>query len=303
MAIVSHHYGITGPVPFCDVDVAVDNRLFLDACAIRMTAGPEPYRTEAIDCLVTFFDVVARAAMSSDPTERARGRTLLQKFTEPKETRFGLAAAGFQGHGGGDDIGADIWEALITDLVALMAVGVLSRVEHLPLFVEGVGNDITSDVTTRLMFTPLARFTAEMLRRYPEFGSGSHVTRVVERQVWDPATRSWRVGRYELPVVGGEPLLLVPTGWARPNLLMSSRLFYEKTVLDFVQDEDVVVLSSGRLHKTPKKVLRGYPGAGPGVRTNRAIALRAQDADTDLVKLYEDHVRMRLMAEGRLLAG
>ncbi|MDH6677553.1 hypothetical protein M2284_001752 [Rhodococcus sp. LBL1] len=301
MATITDHYGMSGPVPFCDVDVDIDSRLFLDACAVRMTAGPEPYRSEALTALETFFQAVARAVMSGDPATRARGRVLLQRFVEPWETRFGLAAAGFRGHGGADDVGSVIWDALVNDLVALMGVGVLSRVEHLPLFVEGVGDDITSDITTRLMFSALAGFTREVVAQYPEFTAGSHTTELIERQVWDPVGLDWSIELMELPMVNGEPLLLVPTEWARKNLLMSSVRFYEKSVLDFVQAEGAVLLSGDRLHKTPKGVLRANPGAGPGVHTNRAVALRAQQADTDLVEMYEGHVRRRLSAEGRKL--
>lgn len=302
MATITSHYGISRPVPFIDVDIDVDNRLFLDACAIRMAAGAEPYRSDALHCLETFFKSIARAAMSSDPAVRAHGHALLQRFVEPWETRFGLAVAGFRGHGGGDDIGSAIWNALTTDLVALMGVGVLSRVEHLPLFVEGVGDDITSDVTTRLMFSALARFTRAVVGVYPEFTAGSGVTEVVERQVWDSISLDWRPESMELPTVNGEPLVLVPRKWARKNLLMSSERFYEKTVLDFVQAESAMVLSGGSMLTTPKRVLRTDPQTPPGVRTNGRVTLRALESDTDLVAMYEEHVRARLAAEGPQLA-
>lgn len=41
------------------------------------------------------------------------------------------------------------------------------------MFVEGVDRDITSDLTTRLMFEPLGRFTESMLRAYPQFKAGN----------------------------------------------------------------------------------------------------------------------------------
>jgi hypothetical protein len=301
MATITDHYGIRGPVPFRDVDIETDNRLFVDACAVRMTVGPEPYRTEALRSLESFFRTIAHAVMSSSMATQAQGRLLLQRFVEPRETRLGLSAAGFYGHGGAEDIGSAIWEALSTDLVALMGVGVLSRVEHLPLFVRGIGDDITSDVTTRLMFSALADFTGDVIHRIPEFASGSHTTVVVRRQVWCSTSLDWVAADVELPVVNGEPLLLVPSDWVRKNLLMSSERFYAKTVLDFIQAEQAVVLSDGRLHKTSKKALRTSPGAGPGVSTNRAAALRAMNADTDLVNEFEMHIRARLIAQGRQL--
>jgi hypothetical protein len=87
---------------------------------------------------------------------------------------------------GAEDVGAAIWDALSTDAEALVRVGVLTQVEDLPIFVDGVAEDITSDLTTRIVFQPLADFTAEMIARFPRFSSGGHSTEVVPRQVWDP---------------------------------------------------------------------------------------------------------------------
>ncbi|NKT56398.1 hypothetical protein GS896_27955 [Rhodococcus hoagii] len=42
---------------------------------------------------------------------------------------------------------------------------------------------------------------------------------------------------FELPVVDGKPLLLVPSSWARPSLLMSATRYYETKVLDYAQLE------------------------------------------------------------------
>ena len=88
---------------------------------------------------------------------------LLQHFEEPRETRLGYAAAGFSGHGGAAEVGTWIWEALTTELEALLRVGILTQIEDLPLFVEGLAEDITSDLTTRIIFEPLSKFTASMV--------------------------------------------------------------------------------------------------------------------------------------------
>lgn len=94
--------------------------------------------------------------MSSNLAQRTKALGMLQRFNEASETRLGMAEVGFRGHGAAEDIGERIWTALTTDLDALLEVGILKRLEHLPLFVEGVGKDLTSDVTTRIIFDSLA---------------------------------------------------------------------------------------------------------------------------------------------------
>lgn len=43
MPTITTHYGITGPVPFVDVEVTADNRLYVDPHAIRLRRTPQPF--------------------------------------------------------------------------------------------------------------------------------------------------------------------------------------------------------------------------------------------------------------------
>lgn len=290
MTRVSEHYGITGPVPFVDVEVDADNRLFLDPHAIRLASGPQPFQLEAVRCLDSFFSEVTRCVLSGSDVDRILGEALLQRFTEPWETRLGMSAAGFSGHGGADEIGSRIWEALNEDVRALVDVGALRRLEHLPLFVDGVDRDITSDIATRIVFAALAQFTADIVSRYPEFTSGAHRVEGVSRQVWSPESALWTETTLRLPVANGRVLLLVPKGWARPTLLMSAGRFYETTILSFAQLEQAVRDSRGKLLTTPKDRLKKQPGLARGRETNQAVTLRAIRTEDDLITAFENFV-------------
>lgn len=293
MASITTHYGITGSVPFEDVDVACDNRIFVDPHAIRLSKGPVPFVTDAVAALDTFFDTVSHDAMSNNTTDHDHGLDLLQHFREPWETRMGMSDSGFSGRGGADDVGTWIWKALRTDLAALLQVGVLKHLEDLPLFVEGVDRDITSDITTRITFAPLADFTESMVNAYPQFTAHHHTTRSVERQVWSSTAKRWELKYVELPVVDGKPLLLVPKGWARSWLLMSAGRYYETQVLSFAQIEQAGVVD-GKLVKTPKDRLREQPGLARGRETNKVVTLRAEDGGQDILEQFRDFVKQRL---------
>lgn len=292
MASITNHYGITSPVPFEDLDVARDNRIFVDPHAIRLSKGPAPFVTDAVAALDTFFDTVSRDAMSSTVSDHRHGLDLLQHFEEPWETRMGMARSGFSGHGGSVDVGSWIWSALRTDLSALLRIGILKHLEELPLFVNGIDRDITSDITTRIAFAPLADFTASMVSAYPEFTAHGHSTRSVERQVWNSTGMKWETKRVELPLVSNKPLLLVPKGWARPRLLMSAGRYYETQVLSFAQFEQATFVS-GKVLKTPKDRLRQQSALARGRNTNTVVTLRAEENGHDILAQFRRFVDER----------
>lgn len=298
MASITEYYGISRPVPFVDVDVSRDNQRYLDPHLIRLRTLPTPFAAEAVHCLDTFFDFLSRAAMSANPRTRAAALATLQRFTEPWETRFGMAAEGFSGHGGADDVGIRIWTSMTTELPALLEVGILKHLEHLPMFVRGVDRDITSDITTRIVFGPLADFTAHVLALHPEFTSRSHETKVVSPQVWDPVNRAWTTRSVRLPAPEGQPLLLVPNGWDRHTLLMSHTRYYETSLLTYIQELEAVLLSDGKLVKSSKDLLKKRPDLKRGRETNLEITLRAHNVDQDLIGIFQAFVRRQLDATG-----
>jgi hypothetical protein len=290
MKRISDFYGITGSLPFVDVDLDDDNRLYLDPHAIRLAIGPMPFAKDAVACADGFFREVTACIIVGDLASLARGEALLQRFFEPWETRLGMAVKGFRGHGGADLIGSMIWTALIQDVEALVRVGILRQIEDLPLFVKGVDRDITSDITTRLMFGPLADFTAKMIATYPEFANTGDGVREFKKQVWDPTENAWAEATVTLPVVDGKPLLLVPAGWARPTLLMSAKRFYETAVLTFAQAEQAVPLEDGTFLTTPKDSLREQSGLERGRQTNIRVTQRAFANEQDLLAFFKAFV-------------
>ncbi len=85
MAPITSVYGITGSVPFLDVDVTVDNKWFLDPRAIRLHQRADPFAVKANECTETFFeevlDCVARGrrpawTVASSAVSRAMGNSV-----------------------------------------------------------------------------------------------------------------------------------------------------------------------------------------------------------------------------------
>lgn len=290
MASITAHYGISDPVPFLDVDIATDNRMFVDPHVVRLHGASDKFAMQANECTKSFFEEVLQCVLTFN---EPRGLWLLQHFPEPWETRLGLAERGFSGRGGAEDVGSWIWRALNTDINALIHVGLLQQIEDLPLFIEGIDRDITSDITTRIIFEPLAKFTAHMVDTYPQFAAAGHRLDTFKCHAWDLAKRDWATKSFQLPVADGKPLLLVPAGWTRPTLLMSATRYYETSVLSYAQLERAVKLSTGKLVKTPKEKLMTEPGLGRGRVTNLDVTHRAHANNDDLIAQFKQFVDMK----------
>ncbi|WP_055475912.1 hypothetical protein [Gordonia sp. HS-NH1] len=299
MRRITDYYGIRGPVPFADVGVDLDNKLYLDPYKIRLDSSGESYALHARWCLDSYFDTVARCVMSTDSVERAYGEAVLKMFSEPWETRLGMSANGFRGRGGGNDVGSWIWDALNGKLDALLRVGVLKYLEELPMFVEGIDRDITSDITTRIVFSALAEFTEAMLALFPEFSTGPHRTMTITRQIWDPNLSQWTDQDMEVPAVDGRPLLLVPSAWVGNVLLMSAGRYYETTILTYAQGEQSrFSRAADEVKRLPKRLVRKLPGLGRGRSTNLRVTMRAIDNSENLVEVFRRFAAERRKERG-----
>ncbi|WP_328712287.1 hypothetical protein [Nocardia salmonicida] len=291
MSSIKDHYKIHGQVPFIDVELTVDNQMYVDPHRIRLMDTPQPFADDACRAMDIFTTEIASCVLSSNATDHRRGRDLLQHFNEPRETRLGMSAAGINGHGGAKVLGAAIWDSLAgPDLRPLLEIGILRKLEAVPVYVEGIGNDITSDLTTRIIFAALAAFTAEMVATYPEFRRHPEGMTTVQRPVWDGVNRRWRDEYFELPVAEGRPLVLVPEGWAGHTLLMSHSRFFDVEVLGWAQIEQAII-REGKVLKTPKTDLRRQPGLSRGRTTSIAVTMRAfHDSQVNLFDRFGDFV-------------
>jgi hypothetical protein len=202
-----------------------------------------------------------------------------------------MSKESIDGHGGAEKVGGWIWHSLSTNLKVLLRVGILKQVEDIPVFILGIGNDITSDLTTRIVFEPLAKFTQAMVRRHPEFTQNGHRTATVNRQVWDPRHKRWAYKKLTLPIADGRPLVLVPRRWVQPRLLMSSGRFYETTMLSFVQYQRAIPdRRTGKLIREPKDLLKKKKEFKRGEETIIRVTRQAKAKREDLLASFKEFV-------------
>jgi hypothetical protein len=298
---VTKHFKLgvsSSSVSFLNVNVFKDNRLFIDPAVIRMEASGNKWAAMADKELVDFFDYVLLCLRT--PTMYAAGKNALSQFHEPRETRLGMAATGFDGAGASERIGGDIWSALLGNPLCQVGVALLKRVEDIALFVGDVANDRISDLTSRIIIRTLVDYTQVQMRKHPKLKRNSIMHRL---QVWDAASRSWETEEFELPRVTkvGAPdsaLILVPKRFVHIGLRMTRGGFWSHGPIAAVQRDETksvgVVKGIERFQRPDKKELKQRPELEDILPTNIDQTLRIWERDKDsLIEAYRQFVESK----------
>lgn len=291
MTRLTTDFGITGPVEFLDVHVERDNRLFLDPSAIRVAArSGDPHGLTADAALTAFFDKTLTKLRSTNPHDHQAGEKALQHFSELGETRLGLSRTGTNGHGAAEELGTRIWDELFSNPLCQHAIATLKYVEDVPLFVDGIDRDVTSDLTARIILETLEQFTADMMVKHSEFTTVRSTT-TLTTHYWDSAQGSWKPKTLTLPEAHNKPLLLVPKAFVNFKLQMTYGQYYGVPLLDYIKWEDTVkVLRRNRAVDRPrftKKILRQMPAYKRGRKTSKDQTVRIFEKDgTDVLGGY-----------------
>jgi len=267
---VSEHYGLGRHQPsleFVDVDVSGDTRVFVDPRALRHVESD--WARECVSLLQNFFDTVLDAIRTG---RNDRARDLLASLSEPNETRLGMSCGRAQGRGMGQALANDVWVSISKSRA--VKSGLIEDLEDTVLFVEGIGFDIVSDVTTNIIRGQLIKFTHDAANYY----GIPLVDDVASGRMWDRHTRRWRQEFVDLPVAAGRPLLLVPKSIVRRNQTFDPGEYYNHFVLPQLQADEleagsalVEVLRRGALRVTKKSVKEKY---GQGKRVNLDTTLK-----------------------------
>lgn len=271
MPQVTTEFHISGPVDFLDVYVERDNLLFIDPSAIRVAAkAGDIYGVSADAALTQFFDGVLAKLLSKSAVDHAAGEASLQHFRELPTTRLGMSRRGTQGHGAAEKLGTSIWNELRTNPLCQLGIATLKYVEDVPLFVDRIDRDVTSDLTARIILETLERFTTDQMAKHPEFLS--RPTSTIETSYWNHALGTWDTKVLTLPVADGKPLLLVPKWFVNFKIQMTYGQYYGVDVLDVVQweyPEEVVRRKKKVIRpRYTKKVLKQMPDYAPSRPTS-----------------------------------
>ncbi|RUU32781.1 hypothetical protein EOD08_19000 [Mesorhizobium sp. M6A.T.Ca.TU.002.02.2.1] len=213
---------------FVDIELSLDTRLYLDPYAIEIR--DDQWSTSCGDHIRSFFSEVL-AALRADNSGRAMH--LLGNLHEPNETRLGQSRGRPQGRGVGDHKAREFARALVRSRA--FTSGVLSDIAEAELFIEGVGPDTISDLTTNILRGVLAAYTADQCELHSVPTSGVNSI----GPAWNIQRSRWESQTFQLPLFHGRPILLVPKFSVRHGMSLDSQEFYNHHMIEFYRAENL----------------------------------------------------------------
>ncbi|MFF6933848.1 hypothetical protein [Streptomyces sp. NPDC008312] len=263
---VSEYYSLNrnqGTLDFVDVDTAMDVPVYIDPSTIRHL--PDDWGKECIQMLTTFFDSVLDAVRHGD---KARSDYLLGNLGEPNETHLGIS----KGISAGRGFGKWMREEFAAKLAQSQAAesGLIEDLEDTAFFIDKVGKDVISDVTTNIIRGPLIAYTQQMALAF-----GIPLIEGVDSgPVWNAQSLKWENGLTDLPLPEGKRLLLVPKAIVRRDLHLSQSDYYRNHLVPTLQAEEeadprsklVSVLKGGKRKVFKKEIDEKYGSTKPDVR-------------------------------------
>ena len=227
---VSEFYNLGKKQPsleFLDVDVKNDTRLFVNARAIRNLKSD--FGDHCTDLLQDFFNELIQAIRSG---RDQRALELLSHLREPNETHLGLSTGQSDGRGLGSEKAKQIWRSFKHSKA--VKTGLLEDLEDTVLLIDGISNDILSDIITNIIRGPLITYTQMICHAY----SIPMEMEVSSGPVWNLNSKHWEVDFVELPMPKDEKLLLLPKSIVRLSGDYNVSEYYRHYILEKLKEEE-----------------------------------------------------------------
>lgn len=234
---------------FVDIDLNLDFPLYIDPAGFVNPRDDfaEKCRADIQD----FFDTVLKAVASGDIS---KGNALLAALKEPNETHLGVSKGEPDGRGIGGKQAVQILHNLQNSVAG--KTGLLKDLTDVALFVEGVGADKISDMTTNIIRRHLIEYTQQQFELHGQTISNNLPTGLL----WDTGRGQWvRDAHDKIPVINGKRILLVPKRYVRwrGGLQQAASKYYNHFITNFIRDEQLATNGSlVRVVKTKKVTKR-----------------------------------------------
>lgn len=167
---------------FVDITPGTDIPLFIDPYSASI-------RTDewSIKCnlhIRSFFQTLINYIRSNHVNE---AKNLLNYLHEPNETCLGLSSANPNGRRVGGKQASDLYQNLLKSQAA--KTGLLSELAECDLFIEGIGRDKISDITTNIIRKLLIEYTQQQANLL-----GIELTEVASGFLWDSTQQRTKAG-------------------------------------------------------------------------------------------------------------
>lgn len=218
---------------FVDINIDRDTPLFVDP--FFLGKRKDNWSFEATLTIKSFFQKLIDLIRDGNEED---ARDLFEYLREPNSTCLGLSVGNPRGRGVGTEDSDKIYQSLLDSRA--IQTGLLQDIEDSVLFVDNFGKDKLSDMTTNIITKHLIEYTQNQCNLHnieltSEIPSGYY---------WDRNTDEWANEYTNMLMWENRKFLLVPKGIVSFSKAYSTDKYYNKFVLEFLQNEHLRLRSA-----------------------------------------------------------
>lgn len=226
---------------FIDIDPDKDTRLFIDPGLIRNRK--DALSIESLESIESFF-IFFLSLLKSNNEE---ARVLFNYLHEPNETCLGLSKGKPRGNAIGNKDSDKLFKAIKQNPTVVNSN--IDRIEDLLLFVDGIGPDKISDMTTNIIRKNLWEYTKKQCQLWDIPLKNNIET----NYCWDNVNKKWIKYKGDSLVIDKKRILLVPKNFVSICKIYTSNGLYDKFILTFLQDDNIKKKSPLVQHRKGKR--------------------------------------------------
>ncbi len=229
MAKISDIYNLNKnqyELDFVNIDSSKDFPVYLNPFVF--SSREDAFSVEATRAIKSFFQYNLELIQAKQSDEARRN---FSNLNEPNETCLGMSKGNPEGKGMGKENTDDVFESILNS--EIIQGGIADNLEDTAIFIDGIGKDKVSDMTTNIIRLNLIKYTQEQcnLHNIP-MTSG-----VASGLFWDISANGWRQEYTDMLVIDTRKILLVPKGVVSYVKEFNHEKYHQHYALEFLQDD------------------------------------------------------------------
>jgi hypothetical protein len=230
MAKISQIYNKIGKtqheLDFVDIDINKDFPVYLNPFVF--SSRSDPFSIDASRTVRSFFQHNL-SLINNGYIKEARSN--FSYLNEPNETCLGMSIKKPKGKGIGEMNADDLFNSILNSKA--LKTGLVDHLEDTAIFIDGIGRDKVSDMTTNIIRLNLIKYTQNQCNLL-----GIPLTKDVPSGFfWDQTSKKWDQIFTDMLIVNEKLVLLVPKGVVSYVKEFNHNKYFQHHALDFLQDD------------------------------------------------------------------
>lgn len=255
------HFGISEKTDVEFLNIPLDEDLLAFICPFLIANNRDDVRINTIYSQVeSFLKNLNRNYIVKN--DKSNGLKFLSHLHEPNEYHLGYSSTN-KGKAMAKERSETVFDALRRNRFAQQGLSITNEAHNVLLLVEGIGQDIMSDVISNVCRNVFAKFTEDQCYKHaiPTFNTSI--------EYYDSLTGKWSTTSYNLPEYRGKRIILLPKNIASGHRIYSTHYNWfvssnyiavelMKKKKEDVDDKLITILKDGTKRAIIKQIYRTY---------------------------------------------